>query len=249
MLAAPTLGLIESELRHRAPPITDGIGASLAAVVFSGPWGDVLTDVAAHGAYLDERTGRDLQVFFAGVLPTRTHEWMPDIEGLRDWYDGELMILTDPVRTPHDASHRQARLSRGNGWVWSPRGFNELRKEIENASGGSWRFSGNSDLLLANFLHGPGIEPVIDWDSLVTVALEPLGHSRHGRWFGEAVEQLARSCENRDATDTQWGMGALAATDPEHLGGSISSRSLKYFILEVLGPWAGDVALTRLFRV
>ena len=164
MLAALTLDRIVNELAWRAESPTDGIGAALAAIVFSGPWGEVLTDVARHGAYLDERTGRNLQVFFAGVLPMAMRP--DDIESIR-WYDSELTILREVPRGPQSWDLRES-LGRDRGWVWSPKGFNELRQEVERAAGGRWHFSGNSEMVLANFLHGPKLEPAIDWESVIT---------------------------------------------------------------------------------
>lgn len=239
---------MEELQRRRERP--EAMTASLLAIVFSGPWGSVLADVASHGAYLDERTGESLQVFFAGVLPTSDHTWIPSVETIRGWYDTELLILTPPIRKPSDARDRWHRdvFTREGGWVWSPRAFDELRREVEAASDGRWQFSGNSDLVLANFLHGPGIEPAIDWESTITVALDRFETRDDGRWFGEIVESLTRACEDREASDPLWGMSELVDTDPEQLGGSAAARSLKYLLLQVLGPWIGQIGLNQVFR-
>ena len=249
--------MVEHYLSSRSRGLDGPLSATILAIVFSGPWSSILTDVAEFGGYLDERTGSTLDVFFAGVLPAKA-SWRPSayaayMAKISGWYDSEIVLITEPRRPrgsrqdPERAHWHDFDLGREQGWVWSPKGFNTLRAEVEERSGGRWRYSGNSDLLLANVVFGAGVRPEIDWDSAVSVALDVFEDRRRGRWFGEVVETLMRSMESEDG-DPYWGMREKAEQDEHGYRGSLSSRVLKYLLLEGLGPWAvGDLA-ARVFR-
>jgi len=259
MEAAPTLWSIKNhfDMRRRSRTTEGPLSGNLLAIVFSGPWSSILTDVAEYGGYLDARTGADLDVYFAGVLPAYSRgdprEYEDYLERLAEFYDPEITMLRRPFRPLRHRGHVEAledefRFGREQGWFWSPRGFNDLRVQVENDSDGRWRFSGNSDLVLVDALTATDMpEPEIDWESVITIALDAFGDRFRGRWFGEVVETLMLAAGGDDPGAISRALERADKNDRNY-GGSPSSRILKYLVLDGLGPWAvGDIA-SRIFR-
>lgn len=223
-------------------------GTSLLALVVSGPWGSVLTELADHHAYWDHRTGDRLHVFFAGVLSNIQDGRPHNAEVARNltYFDKEIVQLEPPNRPPSRSGGRD-RHPGSRGWYWSPRLFNEFRRELEQATDGRWTFSGSSDLVVVNVLGGGGVEGTVDWASTTCIQLDRAYEDGGVRWFGELIERLTTAIE-RQPSDEFWGLGDIVARDEEQFGGSNGSRAIKYLIRDVVLPGLGGHGISQLLR-
>lgn len=118
-------------------------------------------------------------------------------EERRDYFDARTADLWDLYfpgyyRWGHMAGGR--RLSNDpHGPQFTPVAFNEMREFVQGQ--GSWRYSGDADLVLVNvYLSGSG-EPVVDWESLQGGPLvDPNGLYRQMS-LGGVIERLSEGID------------------------------------------------------
>lgn len=89
------------------------------------------------------------------------------------------------------------------GWMFSPRRFNEIRKKVEAQCG--WRYSGESDLILANAQYSPGGGVKIELDRSVKCYLDVSKRIGAINSVHEFFECIFRYAENAKEDDPTWG--------------------------------------------
>ena len=118
-------------------------------------------------------------------------------EARRDYFDartGDLWDLYFPGYCRWGKMADVRRLSDDpQGPQFTPAAFNEMRKFVQGQ--GSWRYSGDADLVLVNvYLSGAG-EPVVDWESLKGGPLiDPNGLYRQMS-LGGVIERLSEGID------------------------------------------------------
>jgi hypothetical protein len=118
-------------------------------------------------------------------------------EARRDYFDartGNLWDLYFPGYCRWGRMPEVRRLSsEPDGPQFTPVAFNEMRGFIQKH--GSWRYSGDSDLVLVNCYLSGGSEPLVDWASLQGGALvDPDGGYRQMS-LGGVIERLTEGIE------------------------------------------------------
>ena len=91
---------------------------------------------------------------------------------------------------------------RGGGWYYSPKGFNNLRSEIERRT--RWRYSGVCALLLTNAVSDNG-NVTIDFSSAIVCDLERMKNDQTIPGVERFFESIFTFAENADGRDPTWG--------------------------------------------
>lgn len=173
MLHAPTFANVERRLDLVGSEQPQPLGERLVSILFALPSAFVISDLGQNRAYYDLASGDAWDLFVAGYYAYGS-------EGDSDEFD---------LRTPTEAP-----------WAFSPDRFLRFRHEVERASEGRWRFSGEANLVsFMSYQSRP------DWESLRTVNLRTGLTS-----LGEVVEGL-RGWE-RDEVDERFAPGTTDLT-------------------------------------
>lgn len=148
-------------------------GPSVLALLFAHPDAEVIATLDTRGEYFDHRTGDTWDLFFPGYYRA-----------------------PDPV-----AERRYGALPVGKefleDWYFHPRDFNLFRREIEQLSGESWRYSGTTDLVLASAWLTSNAEPTVDWATTASGSLTDVLTGTVSVSLPEVIERLSREIEKR----------------------------------------------------
>lgn len=174
MLHAPTFADVERRLNVIGSAQLQPLGERLVSILFALPTAFVMKDLGQNRAYYDLATGNAWDLFVAGYYAYGS-------EGDPDEFD---------LRTPTEAP-----------WAFSPHRFLRFRREVEQASEGRWRFSGEADLV--SFM---SYQSQPDWETLRAVNLRTGQTS-----LGEVVEGLR--LWQRDEVDERFAPGTADLMD------------------------------------
>lgn len=95
-----------------------------------------------------------------------------------------------------------------SGWLFNAIGFDIIRDHIERESGGSFSFSGNTDLVLVGAWLTEDGEPLIDWASTLSGILTDRETGISTMNLGEVVERITNDLR-RAEEDPAYGVGAV----------------------------------------
>lgn len=187
MLHAPTFADVERRLNLIGSEQPQPLGERLVSILFALPTAFVMNDLGQNRAYYDLATGDAWDLFVAGYYAYGS-------EGDPDEFD-----LRTATETP---------------WAFSPHRFLRFRREVERASEGSWRFSGEADLVSFMCYRS---QP--DWETLRAVNLRTGQTS-----LGEVVEGLRLWQTTRSTSASlrgppiSWTSGRLRSWSPPWRG-------------------------------
>jgi hypothetical protein len=172
-------------------------GPTVVALLFAHPDSQPIADLDARGIYFDCRTGAVWDLFFPGYF---TSPQGPEFEARAG---------STPVG-PQFASD----------WHFSPSGFDELRRHVEQHSGGRWRYSGESDLVLLNAWVPDTGDPTVDWESTQAWTVD-----RYGVTLPKAIEAISTDLET-GAGDASYGVAQLVGAEASGRRESTTARDL-----------------------
>lgn len=164
MLPAPTLADVSAHSRKHP--------GALCCLLFAPPFSKTAREgVVPRIAYLNHRSGEDIDFYCAGYGGYWRRDEFPDMEDIRDVrYDDGTVIP----------------------WAFSERVFAGFVDELEDVS--SWRYSGETELLVLNALTSFQDCLVLEVDRMI----EDDAILRSSDLF-EALIQFARSSDGRDS--------------------------------------------------
>lgn len=171
-------------------------------------------------ARLQERAGQLSQgevtcTVVALLFATPDSPLIRTAESRRDYFDARTDDLWDLYfpgyyRWGHMPGGR--RLSgESDGPQFTPVAFNEMRGFVQQ--NGSWRYSGDADLVLVNCYLGGGSEPLVDWESLQGGALVDADGRYRQMSLGGVIERLTEGIEE-GFESSDWNVGEALWSDP-----------------------------------
>ncbi|MFZ2112255.1 MAG: hypothetical protein WAU77_00835 [Solirubrobacteraceae bacterium] len=170
-------------------------GPHVLAFLFAQPDSVAIRDLRARVDYFDHRTGDVWDLFFPGYYR----------EESKPTYDDRPVGVT-------------------REWFFNPSGFDEIRRHIEDASAGLWRYSGNTDLVLIGcWLSGQMYSShiTIDWQSTLSGELTDREAGVTTLTLGAVVERITRDLEH-GIEDGGYGVGQVVNDDPQDPASSIT---------------------------
>jgi hypothetical protein len=180
-------------------------GPSVLAFLFAPPDSDAIAMLDARGAYFDVRTGDIWELFFPGYYrPTKGTE-------------AESQAGTCP------AGHGYA----GN-WYFSPVGFDQLRRQVEESSEHRWEYSGGTDLVLINVWLPEYGDPTIDWASTFSGQITDRVSGTRTLTLSNVIERITRDLESA-TEDSHYGVSEITGrqqTPARHMGRDFMIQAL-----------------------
>ena len=117
-------------------------------------------------------------------------------------------------------------------WIFSARAFKDFEREIQRRS--SWRFSGETDLLLMNATADHKITTVsLDFESAIVCDLEEMKRDGAIQTVHRFFERIFRFAEESSADDPAWGF-----SDQEGL--NLAGKTLERVVLSLLPRRLGE---------
>ncbi len=133
-----------------------------------------------------------------------------------------------------DHEFQQVRGSRGEFWVFSPKLFDALRRDVEGLT--TWRYSGATDLILANARWDAGeAGAAIDFTTTVACQLDKMKADGAIRSVETCFESIFRFAEQCDGDDPAWGFS-------DAQGRAMAGSALRRLVLSLLPKKLGDDA-------
>lgn len=184
MLTAPSYKDVSSSLHYYMSPGEQGKKVRLVGVMFCQPHSKFAKDEILLGLrYFHYRSGEHVNFYFAGY--GQGYEAPP----------GDILAVAP---------------AEGPGWVFSARAFNDFRAELERRT--TWRYSGGSELVLANARFDADRNlAYLDFSSALAITLERLKYDGAPADVGIVFERIFAYAESCDGTDPTWGFSDQAA--------------------------------------
>jgi hypothetical protein len=146
-----------------------------------------LTEILPNLDYFHQRSGRNVDFFCAGY-GAYGHE--------SDGYEDLRLPNGRPVMLQ----------SGGTCWQFSNKGFESFRQEIEALTGRKWRYSGDSDLILANARFDRETDEVVmDFSTAICVDLLEAKNDRAITSVSALFEKIFQFAEGATGDDPTWG--------------------------------------------
>lgn len=174
-----TAALVQQDYEDRLTAAWRG-NFSVLAFLFAFPDEPCMEALDLRGDYFDIRTGDTWDLFFPGYYKS-SHRVM------------EVAVGAQPVGAAHTSD-----------WYFSSHEFDSLRRQIEEATFGTWTFSGAADLVLLNVWIPDHGKPVVDWDSVQFGSLAASGDGS----LKSVVERISRDLE-RGEEDASYGVSSV----------------------------------------
>jgi hypothetical protein len=203
-----TPGMFGRENRDRAAAKWAG-SFIVVACLFAPPDEPAMDKLRRRREYFDIRTGDTWDLFFPGYFKA-TDEHLEREAGSR-------------------------RLSSGarEDWYFSAASFDELRADVEGASGGRWAYSGGADLVLANAYVPDDGDIAVDWES---VQAGQLTGSMEASLPG-VIERITRDLQS-GREDPSYGVADIVGRSE-----SPASSSMREFMVSTLAEIAAALML------
>ena len=222
VLQTMTTAVIEQEIADRLAASWTGSPVVLA-FLFSQPGSAAVEQLCQRGAYFNERTGDDWDLFFPGYFTFDT----PELAQNTDQLLKDAIHVGDVDDLP---------------WFFNPSYFEKFRKELEHGAKGRWTYSGETDLVvLSVYLHDQGA-PTVDWESLQAGQLTDPNVGAHSLTLAEAIEKRMED-HDHDLQDEHFGLVDVFGqprTDDEGGSGLLAYAPTVIQILRVLAELFHD---------
>ncbi len=189
-------------------------GPTVLAFLFAMPDSDTIRLLDARGEYFHLRTGDTWDLFFPGYNETR-----PDKNARRG----------DARRVGQGYARR---------WGFNAQDFDNLRRHVEERSGGRWHYSGGTDLVLINCWVPDQGEPTIDWASTICGQLTDRGEGTQTLTLANIIERITHDLEQA-LKDPAYGVGAVT-DEPSAPTGTRATRDVA---VEALGNIAAAIMM------
>jgi hypothetical protein len=112
------------------------------------------------------------------------------------------------------------------GWAFSAKAFNEFRSELHNTT--TWRYSGDSELILANARYDAKRDSAfVDFSSALSITLEKLEYDGALSNAGMLFERILAYAETCKADDPTWGFS-------DAMGMNVAGSALKNLFISIL---------------
>jgi len=184
-----TAALMERQYRDELSARWRG-GFTILAFLFSPPDAQAIRTLDDRGEYFDIRSGDTWDLFFPGYYRSSQSEYF------------ESQCGASPV-------------GRGftRDWFFNAREFDRFRDHVERESDGRWRYSGETDLVLANTYVPDVGELTIDWQSTISGQLTDTEVGTRTMTLAGVIESLTRDLQH-GLEDESYGVGAVV-TSPD----------------------------------
>lgn len=93
-------------------------------------------------------------------------------------------------------------------WGFSDQAFDEFRRELESKTGGQWKYSGGSDLVLINIVVDNEGHVIIDYSSVISGTLTDPADNNRTLTLGEVIERISNDLES-DAENPHYGVSEV----------------------------------------
>ena len=182
MTAASMDEVFTDEALIRSPSLS-----TVVALLFAMPNSDAIRSLDGQGNYLDIRSGNTWDLFFAGYYRSTKDDLENQV--------GARAVGQDWARD----------------WYFNAEEFNNMREFVESSSGGKWRYSGGTDLVLINAVI-PAKGPVtVDWESVQSGQVTERMDGTSTLTLTQTVEKITRDIKS-NLEDKSYGVGEV--TDP-----------------------------------
>jgi len=181
--------------------------------LFAHPDSEAIESLDQRGDYLNLRSATKWDLFFPGYYRSSEND------GLES----------------HLGSRRVGRRFTGD-WFFSPPDFNRFREQIEQASAGRWRYSGEADLVLINAYMPERGAPTVDWESTISGCITDTSTGRTLS-LSQIVEGISQDLEaGTGAAD--YGVGRVVNSPAEPATASAGRE----IVVSIVGEIAGALA-------
>jgi len=189
-------------------------GFNLLAFLFAPPDAEPIRILDNRGDYFDIRSGNAWDLFFPGYYRSDRGDYFENQCGARSVGQG---FASD--------------------WYFNPREFDAFRRHVEAKSTGRWKYSGESDLVVATAYLPEVGDLVVDWESVHSGQLTDSATGTRTLTLAMAIENISRDLEC-DQGDESYGVGPVV-TPPVP---TENSRSGREFMVAVLAQLAASLA-------
>jgi hypothetical protein len=121
-------------------------------------------------------------------------------------------------------------------WAYEANGFNSIREYVSQQSGGRWKYSGETDIVLMGVWLPEEGDIDVDWESLRSGILVESGGERTDRTLGALIESISNSFD--ELLDPGADTGSLLADD-----GPPSNNRMVEFTTQVLSGIATAIVV------
>lgn len=182
-------------------------GPSVLALLFAPLDSPAMRMLDVRGDYFDIRTGNTWDLFFPGYFKSPESAYFESQTGAES-----------------------IGYCYGRDWYFHPREFNELRRHVERSSGGRWRYSGGTDLVLISVYLVERGEPTVDWESTISGCVADGSPGGGDLTLANVVERVTHDLEAA-VEDPAYGVGDLVNGAPV-----VSDHStMRDFMVNALG--------------
>jgi len=184
-------------------------GPSVLVFLFALPGSSAIKAIDANGDYFSVRSGRTWDLFLPGYVAP-----------------------SGKIKTSERTGDRYART-----WIFDSEGFDTIRGHVEAKSGGRWKFSGGTDLVLVNTWLSSGQDPAIDWASTAFGSLSETTTGTTTIGLAQVIERISRDLQE-NLEDPMYGVGEIQAA----MKNSSSSSIMRDLFISVTSDIVATVA-------
>jgi hypothetical protein len=171
-------------------------GPMVLAFVFAQPDSEAIQTLDKRGDYFDRRTDDTWDLFFPGYY--------------RSPGNAAFEIRVGGRRVGKDHL---------DDWFFNARDFDDFRRTVQQYSGGRWRYSGGTDLVLVTGWMATAGDPTIAWETTVSGSLTDVTAGTMTLTLSQVIERISNDIEL--ALDAP-SYGAGAVTNPRGEGAAVA---------------------------